>query len=230
MGFCIPQVVSAPVAVGEDEPIASAAGAPGYAYAGKGSNLVMANLLETERLLLRNWDEPDRELFAYLLGDPAVTRYLLPCGEPAEVRARFDRMRDQIRESGYGFYVLVHKATGRSIGWCGLYQAQLEPCLPAGTIEVGWRLHRDHWGRGYAAEAARACLREGFLGRGLEEIVAFTVAANHRSRAVMERIGMHRDPGGDFEHPRVPPERPDLKAHVLYRLTRGEWRAHPGGC
>lgn len=190
----------------------------------------MTTILETERLLLRNWAEPDRELFAYLLGDPAVTRYLLPCRAPAEVQARFERMREQIRQTGYGFYVLVHKATGRSIGWCGLYETQLEPCLPAGTVEVGWRLHRDHWGQGLAAEAARACLREGFSGRGLEEIVAFTVATNLRSRAVMERIGMRRDPAGDFDHPRVPAERPDLKSHVLYRLSREAWHAHPGSC
>jgi RimJ/RimL family protein N-acetyltransferase len=188
----------------------------------------MTTILETERLLLRNWEDTDRELFAYLLGDPAVTRYLLPCRKPAEVQARFDRMREQIGETGYGFCVLEHKATGRSIGWCGLYETCLEPCLPAGTVEVGWRLHRDHWGQGYAAEAARACLRDGFTTRELDEIVAFTVASNHRSRAVMERIGMRRDPAGDFDHPRVPAERPDLKSHVLYRLSREEWHAHLG--
>jgi ribosomal-protein-alanine N-acetyltransferase len=85
---------------------------------------------------------------------------------------------------------------------------------------VGWRLARACWGRGYASEAARAALAHGFDALGLGEILSFTVPANLRSRRVMERIGMRRDPHADFEHPNVPPGH-RLRRHVLYRIGRG---------
>jgi ribosomal-protein-alanine N-acetyltransferase len=92
------------------------------------------------------------------------------------------------------------------------------------AVEVGWRLAVEAWGHGYATEAARAALAFGFEERGLDEIVSFTTPANVRSRAVMERIGMTRDPADDFDHPNLPPESP-LRRHVLYRLSRARWRA-----
>jgi ribosomal-protein-alanine N-acetyltransferase len=86
-------------------------------------------------------------------------------------------------------------------------------------VEVGWRLARAAWGHGYATEGARAALDFGFLRAGLHEIVSFTVPANRRSRQVMERLGMRRDPADDFDHPRLPEGDP-LRSHVLYRLAR----------
>jgi RimJ/RimL family protein N-acetyltransferase len=85
------------------------------------------------------------------------------------------------------------------------------------AVELGWRLARDAWGHGYATEAARASVRFGFEELGCDELVAFTAAGNVRSRAVMERLGMGHDAGGDFDHPRVPEGSP-LRRHVLYRL------------
>jgi RimJ/RimL family protein N-acetyltransferase len=92
------------------------------------------------------------------------------------------------------------------------WTAPFTPC-----VEIGWRLARAHWGRGYAQEAAAAALDHGFGVLGLDEIVSFTVPANHRSRAVMERLGMRRSAADDFDHPRVPPGHP-LRRHVLYRI------------
>ena len=91
------------------------------------------------------------------------------------------------------------------------------PFAPA--VEAAWRLARPYWGRGYAYEAARAAIDDGFGRLGLDEIVAFTVPANRASRRVMEKLGMTRDPAEDFdfEHPRLPPGHP-LRRHVLYRL------------
>jgi RimJ/RimL family protein N-acetyltransferase len=83
-------------------------------------------------------------------------------------------------------------------------------------VEIAWRLARPYWGRGYASEAARAALNHGFGELGLEQIIAVTVPANQRSRRVMERLGMARDPAEDFDHPNVP-EGP-LRRHVLYRM------------
>ena len=107
---------------------------------------------------------------------------------------------------------------GGLIGAAGLSAARFEaPFTPA--VDVGWRLARAYWGRGYATEAARAAVGYGFGPLGLDEIVAFTSAGNGRSESVMVRLGMTRDPAGDFEHPNVPVGDP-LRPHVLYRLRR----------
>ena len=104
------------------------------------------------------------------------------------------------------------------IGYVGLsvprFEAAFTPC-----VEIGWRIARDHWGRGYATEAARLALAFGFNQGALEEIVSFTVPANRRSRAVMERLGMVHDPREDFDHPLLPAGHA-LRQHVLYRLKR----------
>jgi RimJ/RimL family protein N-acetyltransferase len=105
----------------------------------------------------------------------------------------------------------------RFIGFVGLAEPSFEsPFTPA--IEVGWRLARPYWGHGYATEGARAALAFGFDELDLEEIVSFTSAINERSRKVMERLGMWRDPAGDFLHPLLAPG--PLRPHVLYRLRR----------
>ena len=88
---------------------------------------------------------------------------------------------------------------------------------------MGWRLHPDWWGHGYATEAAAASLRFGFDEGGLEEIVAFTTTLNTRSQAVMVRIGMVRVPDGDFDHPSLPEGSP-LRRHVLYRIGASQLR------
>lgn len=101
-------------------------------------------------------------------------------------------------------------------GFVGLavpsFEAHFTPC-----VEVGWRLAVEHWGHGYATEAAKAVLAFGFEQVGLHEIVSFTVPENHPSRRVMERIGMTHDPADDFNHPAVPDR---LRRHVLYRISR----------
>jgi ribosomal-protein-alanine N-acetyltransferase len=88
-------------------------------------------------------------------------------------------------------------------------------------VEVGWRLSREHWGKGYATEAASKALAHGFGALGLAEIVSFTAVTNQRSRRVMEKLGMTHDPNDDFEHPALPPGHP-LRRHVLYRIRREE--------
>jgi ribosomal-protein-alanine N-acetyltransferase len=85
---------------------------------------------------------------------------------------------------------------------------------------VGWRLAFEHWGRGYATEAAQLALGYAFGTLALSEVVSFTSARNRRSRAVMERLGMRRDPADDFDYPALPEGHP-LRPHVLYRLGSG---------
>ena len=99
------------------------------------------------------------------------------------------------------------------------------PFLSPGTIEIGWRLTPEFWGKGYVTEAARAWLAFGFETLGVDEIVSFAVWNNNRSTAVMERIGMTADPSRDFDHPGIPDSHPHLKQHVFYALSRREWSA-----
>lgn len=178
--------------------------------------------LSTERLLLRQWREEDLAPFAALNADPRVMAFFpKPLGR-AESDALAARLSSFIRERGFGFWAAERKADGAFLGFVGLgapsWAAPFTPC-----VEIGWRLAHAHWGHGYATEAARASLAFGFATLGLGEIVAFTVPGNRRSRAVMERLGMRRDPGADFDHPAVP-EGNALRRHVLYRLARSLWR------
>jgi RimJ/RimL family protein N-acetyltransferase len=173
--------------------------------------------LSTARLLMRQWRDSDLEPFAELNGDPEVMRHF-PAPMTREESDAFARMvRDTIERQGWGLWAVGVAGGPDYIGFVGLNTARFEaPFTPA--VEVGWRLGREHWGHGYATEAARAATEFGFGELHLDEIVSFTAPANERSRRVMERLGMTHDPRDDFDHPRVPDR---LNPHVLYRLTRG---------
>ncbi|HUR73707.1 MAG TPA: GNAT family N-acetyltransferase [Sporichthya sp.] len=173
--------------------------------------------LRTERLLLRPWRASDRAPFAAMNADPEVVEFLNGPLSPAESDAFIQRVETSWATQGYGLWALEVVDGPEFIGYTGLWDALFEaPFTPA--VEVGWRLARAAWGHGYASEAARAALAYGYATRALPEVVSFTAAGNLRSRAVMERVGMVRDPAGDFEHPKVPAGSP-LRHHVLYRLT-----------
>lgn len=180
----------------------------------------MAPILETPRLILRNWRDDDRDLFREINRDPKVMEFFPFRRSREEADAMMERMRAVIDETGFGFYAVELKESAEPIGFCGLARAGISPILPEDTVEIGWRLATRFWGQGYVTEAARALIDFGFATKGLDEIVSFVVEANSRSTAVMERIGMRRDADGDFDHPRVPDTHPHLKRHVLYRIGR----------
>ncbi len=178
-------------------------------------------MILTERLLLRRWRASDREPFAAINADPAVVEHL----QGPMSRARSDDFIDRIErhwdEHGWGLWAVEIPGVAPLIGYVGLWPADQ---VAEGMVEVGWRLAGEHWGHGYATEAAREALRFGFETVGLEEIVSFTVPQNERSWRVMERIGLVRHPAGDFDHPRVDPAvYPHLVRHVFYRLARDAW-------
>jgi ribosomal-protein-alanine N-acetyltransferase len=176
------------------------------------------NGLRTERLLLRRWREADREPWAALNADPAVMEHYPSTLSRAESDAAFDRNEARFEAHGFGHWAVEVVSTGQVAGAVGLWA----PDFPAHfmpAVEVGWRLARDHWGHGYATEAARAAIAFAFTKLDLDEIVSFTTPRNVRSRRVMERLGMTHDPAEDFDHPSLPPGHP-LRRHVLYRLRR----------
>ena len=185
----------------------------------------MTTIITTERLRLRNWLESDRDLFHEINSDPEVMVFFPFRRDRGQSDALFYRIHQIIASSGFGFYALALAGTDEPIGFCGLARTDLAPQVPDGTVEVGWRLARRHWGKGYASEAATAVRGYGFANRGLSEIVSFAVAGNHRSTAVMTRIGMGPDPSRDFDHPRIPQDQPHLVRHVFYAIGRDAWRS-----
>ncbi|MEQ8620545.1 MAG: GNAT family N-acetyltransferase [Thalassobaculaceae bacterium] len=181
--------------------------------------------IETERLILRPWRESDLAPFAALNADPEVMEFFPETLGRAQSDALAQRVGERIEAEGFGFFAVEVKGGPGFIGMVGPsvpgYGAEL-PCGPC--TEVGWRLSRAAWGKGYASEAAAASLAFAFDVLDRDEVVAFTAVQNERSQAVMRRIGMTRDESGDFDHPLLP-EGHRLLRHVLYRISRARWKA-----
>ena len=171
----------------------------------------MGVLLRTDRLLLRPWTTSAGDLarLTDIYSREEITRWVggTPSVPPAELVARWAQVT--ALDERYGCWAI--ECADSSIAGTVLFKP-----LPngVGEVEVGWHLHPDSWGHGYATEAGHACLDYGFDVLGLAEIVAITAVGNHRSRAVMHRLGMTYDPADDFEDPTV--DGP-LRHSVLYR-------------
>ena len=170
-------------------------------------------MIRTERLVLREWREADRDDWAAMNADPEVMEFFPSTLDRAQADASFDRISTVLAERGWGLWAVDHD--GRFLGFTGLSPVRFDAHFTPAT-EIGWRLSRDAWGHGFATEAASAAMRFAFDELGLDAIVSFTSTGNMRSRAVMERLGMTHDPADDFDNPNVPEGSP-LRAHVLYR-------------
>jgi len=173
--------------------------------------------LRGERVLLRGWRAIDLEPFAALNRDPRVMEHYPAALTRTESDAFVvERAAPSFAEHGFGPWAVEVPGVAPFIGYVGLlaptFEARFTPC-----VEIGWRLAFPAWGHGYATEAAWLAISYGFTEGGLDEIVSFTVPANRRSVALMERLGMRAD--GEFDHPRLPPGL-RLRRHVLYRLSR----------
>jgi RimJ/RimL family protein N-acetyltransferase len=182
--------------------------------------------LTTERLLLRQWRDDDLEPFAALNADPEVMRYFPAPLTPAQSEETAGYIRAMIDRQGWGLWAVEVRGGAPFIGFVGLNRPTFEADFMP-TVEVGWRLDRPYWSRGYATEAAAASLTFAFDQLRCPEIVAFTAVANERSRRVMQRLGMSHDPADDFDHPRVP--HGPVRRHVLYRISAEQWRERASG-
>jgi RimJ/RimL family protein N-acetyltransferase len=177
--------------------------------------------LRTDRLLLRPWRPGDLEPFAALNADPVTMEHFPSTLDRGASDDLAGRIEAQLAEQGWGLWAVeVGGDPGVPfIGFVGLAPVSFLP----GAVEVGWRLARAAWGRGYAPEAAAEAVRFGLEELGLDEIVSFTVPQNRNSRRVMEKVGMTHRPERDFDHPRVDPTtHPQLVRHVLYSVTRAD--------
>lgn len=178
----------------------------------------------TERMRLRRFTAADVDDLVALHNDPAVMRYLGRCDEtPANVRDVVLPYWQSLDEGGdgYGYRAAIERDGGAFLGWF-LFRASRQDPQP-GVIEVGYRLHRAAWGRGFATEGAAALLDKGFAELSIDRVVADTMTINTGSRRVLEKLGMrlvgtvhphYDDPVPGTEH-----------GDVLYEITRAEWTA-----
>jgi RimJ/RimL family protein N-acetyltransferase len=174
--------------------------------------------LRTERLVLRDWRDSDLAPFAALNADPDVMRHFRGPLTRAESDAFAARIRAKLHEDGWGLWAVEVIGAEPFIGFVGLARHTFEAHFTP-AVEVGWRLAKPAWGRGYAPEAARAALEFAFEELGLTEIVSMTAVGNANSRRVMDKLGMTYDPADDFDYPLLEEGHPSRRC-VLYRLRR----------
>ena len=183
-------------------------------------------MLCSRRLVLRHWRESDRAPCAAMTQDTEVMRFFGVTRDRAQSDAWIDRVMAHFAREGFGLWAIEAPGVADFIGFVGLSRVPGWMPVAAGEIEAVWTLDRPFWRQGYATEAARAAMADGFGRLGLSEIVAFTAAINLPSRGVMEGLGMVCDPSAGFRHPRVPADSP-LCPHVLYRSATPPVKRHP---
>ncbi len=151
----------------------------------------MQVFLETDRLVLRRFTEADVDNLFELNGDPEVMRFLNG-GKPTprdaiqtDILPRFLHYYE--RCDGFGCWAAIEKSTGEFLGWFAFRP-------PEGSspdeVELGYRLRKAAWGKGYATEGSRSLIRKGFTELGVRRVIANTMTVNHASRRVMEKVGL----------------------------------------
>jgi RimJ/RimL family protein N-acetyltransferase len=184
----------------------------------------MFDPLKTERLIIRNWRDGDRDLFFEINSDDEVMAFFPFRRDRAQADELMDRLASGIEHNGFGFAALELADTGACIGFCGLHRCSGISSMAEGTIEIGWRLAVRYQGNGYVTEAARRWLKYGFEKLHLDEIVSFAVAGNKPSIAVMQRLAMNPRPERDFDLQDIPDTHAHLRRHLVYTISRQDWK------
>ena len=173
-------------------------------------------ILETERLILRNWQESDVAPFVEMNHDPEVMKYFPDLLSADETKNLVERFKLHFREHGFGFFAVELKSEKKFIGFVGLFIPSFEAhFMPA--VEIGWRLSSKYFNKGFATEAAKKVLEYAFGELKLKEVVSFAAITNQPSINVMKKIKMTHDAKDDFQHPKLDKNHP-LSLHVLYRI------------
>ena len=176
----------------------------------------MKYIITTERLGLRRWIDDDFLPFAKMNKDLEVMRYFPSLLNDEETTAMMGRIKAHFDKHGFGLFALEKLSTKEFIGYAGFmvpsFESYFTPC-----IEIGWRLRKEDWGKGYATEAAKACLHYGFETLRFDKIYSFTSTINLKSEKVMQAIGMIKE--GEFDHPKIALD-DRLCGHVLYSIKK----------
>lgn len=185
-----------------------------------------ATVLTTERLILRRIAEDDLDAHMALLNTPTMMQHLGGVQPRAVIAAKHAASRASFAAHGFGFMLLVERASGEIVGHCGLRHVA-HPLAPnAGKDhEIGWLVREDRWRRGYAHEAMRAIVDWAFAAHGVPQLVALTIEKNVGSWRLMEKLGMERRPALDFNDPAMSPA---YNPTIQYAITRGQWESCNG--
>lgn len=175
--------------------------------------------LETERLVLRSWRDADRTPFAAMSADPEVMQHLDGVVSRTDSDAIIDRLASVERDQGHTFWAIERRDDAKFLGFCGLRRGGHADTPVPIELEIGWRLARHAWGRGYAREAAQASIDWGWANQPDDRISAWTVQANSGSWGLMLRLGMVHRPELDFDHPRFA-DGHRLRRHIVYTIDR----------
>lgn len=173
-------------------------------------------MITTNRLILREWDENDIPELIKMNQDVEVMKYFPSVLSESQSWAFYARVQKHFQENGFGLFVVEDKMRRNFLGYTGFmianFEASFTPC-----VEIGWRMNQQYWGNGYATEAAKACLEYAFDELRIQKIFSFTSIHNHKSEAVMQRIGMKKI--GEFSHPKIDKDH-YLNMHVVYKIEK----------
>lgn len=172
-------------------------------------------LFQSPRLGFRNWIDADLPKLSAINADPEVMEFFPGTLNPEQNAAFIERMQGMLHDKGFCYFAVDQLSNGAFIGFIGLceqtYEAPFTPC-----VDIGWRLDKNHWYKGYATEGATRCLEYGFNELGLKNIKSTAPKINLKSIRVMEKIGMHQQL--EFKHPRLL-DVPRLVDCVCYELN-----------
>jgi RimJ/RimL family protein N-acetyltransferase len=179
-------------------------------------------MLETERLILRQWQDKDYDIYARLNADPIVMRYFPSTLSRLASDAQAERFRNFIAQNGWGLWAVELKSISQFIGFVGLLTLDENSRIPnTPFVEIGWRLSAEYWGYGYAPEAAEQALTFAFKKLALPSVYSLTAIQNKPSQRVMLKLGMINT-GQDFNHPKLEAGH-QLQRHCLYQITQEQW-------
>ncbi|MCJ7420656.1 GNAT family N-acetyltransferase [Sphingomicrobium astaxanthinifaciens] len=178
---------------------------------------------ETERLVLRDWDEADSRTFWEIMNTPAVMQWLGGPQPFEEWQEGFARLQGYARDYGHCFWLVERKSDGELLGFCGLKRINYEGAPNPGMPEIGWRFRESAWGHGYAKEAAIASLDLAFDRFGYDEVTAVTVSGNAPSWGLMERLGMIERPELAYHDGKYSAQYGRARQWVI---TAAQWREH----
>ena len=172
-------------------------------------------MLKTDRLILRDLQESDLPALIALNQDSEVMQYFPKPYSQAESLRLYQGIQDEVKAYGYSLWAVEEKSSQEFIGLVGLHHSDLQIFAGKEAVEIGWRLRKEFWNRGYATEAAQACLDFAFQQAGLSEVYSFTSLLNLPSQKVMQKLGMEFVK--EFDNEKVPADSP-LYRRVLYRI------------
>ncbi len=177
-------------------------------------------IFKSQRLGFRNWKPSDTDKLFALNSDKDVMEFFAFLPSYEQTKALIKKMTTQFDENGFCYFAVDELQTDEFIGFIGIakqnFEADFTPC-----VDIGWRLAKKYWGKGYATEGAKRCLEFAFFNKKLESIKAVAPQINLKSIKVMEKIGMKYVK--NFEHPALKEDK-RLETCTLYEINKKEYQ------